>query len=278
METVPGLGSARRMQRISRPAARLRPAPGGGGTEMSDDSSVPALVAHARDGDKQAWDAIVERYAPLIWAICRRYRLDRPDADDVGQSVWLRLVDQLPLIRDPAALPGWIATTTRRECGRLVSAPRRREVLGYAQDVAEMPDPSPAAADAEVLVAERNAVLREAVRQLPPRCQELIGLLIADPPVPYADISGKLGIPVCNTPDYGTREVADHAIALMMTLAKSIAYHDAELHADLRGNWRPAHNPFGRRLSVCTYGVVGMGRIGTAAARRAKAFDMDVVF
>src|ERR1700722_8955411 len=94
--------------------------------------------------------------------------------------------------------------------------------------------------------------------------------------VGYDDVDierfGKLGIPVCNTPDYGTREVADHAIALMMTLAKSIAYHDAELHADLRGNWRPAHNPFGRRLSVCTYGVVGMGRIGTTAMLRAKAF------
>jgi phosphoglycerate dehydrogenase-like enzyme len=100
--------------------------------------------------------------------------------------------------------------------------------------------------------------------------------------VGYDDVDierfGKLGIPVCNTPDYGTREVADHAIALMLTLSKSIAYHNAELHADLRANWRPAHNPFGHRLSVCTYGVVGMGRIGTAAARRAKAFDMDVVF
>jgi phosphoglycerate dehydrogenase-like enzyme len=100
--------------------------------------------------------------------------------------------------------------------------------------------------------------------------------------VGYDDVDierfGKLGIPVCNVPDYGTREVADHAIALMMTLAKSVAYHDQELRADLKGNWRPAHNPFGRRLSVCTYGVVGMGRIGTAAARRAKAFDMDVVF
>ena len=89
---------------------------------------------------------------------------------------------------------------------------------------------------------------------------------------------GRMGIPVCNTPDYGTREVADHAIALMMTLAKSIEYHNEQLRADLKGNWRPAHNPFGRRLSACTYGVVGMGRIGTAAARRAKAFDMDVVF
>jgi phosphoglycerate dehydrogenase-like enzyme len=100
--------------------------------------------------------------------------------------------------------------------------------------------------------------------------------------VGYDDVDlerfGKMGIAVCNTPDYGTREVADHAIALLMTLAKSIAYHDAQLRADLRTNWRPAHNPFGHRLSVCTFGVVGMGRIGTAAARRAKAFDMDVVF
>ena len=89
---------------------------------------------------------------------------------------------------------------------------------------------------------------------------------------------GRMGIAVCNTPDYGTREVADHAIALMMTLTKSIAYHDQSLHADPRANWRPAHNPFGRRLSACTFGVVGIGRIGTAAARRAEAFDMDVVF
>ena len=89
---------------------------------------------------------------------------------------------------------------------------------------------------------------------------------------------GRMGIAVCNTPDYGTREVADHAIALMMTLAKSIAYHDQSLREDPKANWRPAHNPFGHRLSKCTFGVVGIGRIGTAAARRAKAFDMDVVF
>jgi len=89
---------------------------------------------------------------------------------------------------------------------------------------------------------------------------------------------GKAGIPVCNCPDYGTREVADHAIALMMTLTKSIAFHDEELRADPVGNWRPALNPYGRRLSACTFGVVGLGRIGTTAMRRAKAFDMDCVF
>ena len=102
------------------------------------------------------------------------------------------------------------------------------------------------------------------------------------PAVGFDDVNLELfsrkGIPVCNTPDYGTREVADHAMALMLTLTKSIAFHDESLRADLASNWRPALNPYGRRLSACTFGVVGLGRIGTAAARRAKAFDMDVVF
>ena len=89
---------------------------------------------------------------------------------------------------------------------------------------------------------------------------------------------GSQGIPVCNCPDYGTREVADHAIALMMTLVKSIAFHDEALRADPVGNWRPALNPFGRRLAACAFGVVGLGRIGTAAIRRAAAFDMDCLF
>jgi DNA-directed RNA polymerase specialized sigma24 family protein len=63
-------------------------------------------VRRARNGDELAWDALVERYAPLIWSLCRLYQLDGADAGDVGQSVWLRLVDQLDKIRDPAALPG----------------------------------------------------------------------------------------------------------------------------------------------------------------------------
>lgn len=89
---------------------------------------------------------------------------------------------------------------------------------------------------------------------------------------------GRHGIPVCNTPDYGTMEVADHAMALMLTLMKSIAFHDERLRQDPKGNWMPALNPFGKRLSICTFGIVGLGRIGTAAALRAKAFGMHVVF
>ena len=102
------------------------------------------------------------------------------------------------------------------------------------------------------------------------------------PAVGFDDVDvkawGERGIPVCNTPDYGTREVADHAMALMLTLTKSIAFHDENLRQDPKANWRPALNPFGQRLADCTFGVVGLGRIGTAVALRAKAFDMDVVF
>jgi len=87
-----------------------------------------------------------------------------------------------------------------------------------------------------------------------------------------------LGIPVSNVPDYGTMEVADHAIALMMSLMKGITFHTRELKNDIKGNWRPALNPYGRRLSDCTFGLLGMGRIGTATALRAKAFGMNVVF
>ena len=71
-----------------------------------DGPLVPDLVTGARTGDKRAWDALVERYAPMIWSICWKYRLGHADAQDVGQSVWLCLVDQLDKIRDPAALPG----------------------------------------------------------------------------------------------------------------------------------------------------------------------------
>ncbi len=162
---------------------------------MRDDPTVIALVTRAAGGDPAAWDEIVERYAPLVWSICARFGLSNHDREDVGQNVWLLLVEQLGKLREPAALPGWLATTTHRECLRVVTAARKSERLGTGLDGAlQFADNT--MIDEEILMAERNAALRVAFAELQPRCQRLLAMLTSDPPHSYAEISATLQIPV----------------------------------------------------------------------------------
>jgi RNA polymerase sigma factor (sigma-70 family) len=161
-------------------------------TTMRDDASVVALVELAKGGDKGAWDRIVERYAPLIWAMCRRYRLSEPDADDVGATVWLRLVERLNTIREPAALPGWIVTTTRNECLGVLRAKKKQ----ISVDTAELPDETGPPSDEWLLTQERHIALRAAFRELSDRCRQLLSLLFAESPMPYIQIAATVGIPV----------------------------------------------------------------------------------
>jgi RNA polymerase sigma factor (sigma-70 family) len=163
---------------------------------MRDDILVTGLVTRATTGDQQAWDALVERYAPLVWAICRRYRLSAADAADAGQSVWLRLVEHLGNLRDPAALPGWLATTTQRECARVLRAAHHPQAATLVPDTGDIADHQAPIPEQELLAAERHATLREAFTHLPPRGQQLLTLLTCDPPMPYTQISATLGIPV----------------------------------------------------------------------------------
>ena len=159
--------------------------------------TVTNLVTRAGSGDKQAWDALVERYAPLIWSICRRYQLADADAADASQSVWLHLVDQLGNLRDPATLGGWLATTTQRECLRVLRAQRPPTATSLT-GTGNIADQHTEISKQELLRAERHAALREAFTHLPARCQQLLALLIHDPPPPYAQISATLGIPAGN--------------------------------------------------------------------------------
>ena len=157
------------------------------------DSSVTALVNRAAAGDSDAWSRIIDRYAPLVYAICARYyRLSQHDIEDVGQRVWMLLVEQIGNLRQPAALPGWLATTTARECLRVVTAARRSGSL--AADLAPPEDDEALAA--QILAAERDAALRAAFAELPARCQQLLSMLASDPPRSYAEISATLEIPI----------------------------------------------------------------------------------
>jgi RNA polymerase sigma factor (sigma-70 family) len=162
---------------------------------MRDDPSVIALVERAVNSDQNAWNDIVERYAPLVWSICTRYRLNDQDIEDVGQTVWLLLVEHLGDLREPAALPGWLATTTHRECQRALTTARKTEGAGTKLDDALFVVDG-AVVEQEILAAERNAALRLALRELPPRCQRLVAMLISDPPHSYAEISAALRIPM----------------------------------------------------------------------------------
>jgi len=163
---------------------------------VRDDPYVVALVARAAGSDKDAWDEIVERYAPLVWSICVRFRLSAADIEDVGQTVWCGLYEQLGKLREPAALPGWLATTTRRECMQVLKVSNRYEPFGGEPEdsvLAAEADPGPV--EEEVLRAERHALLRRALAELPEGCRRLVTLLASDPPLSYPEISARLGIP-----------------------------------------------------------------------------------
>jgi RNA polymerase sigma factor (sigma-70 family) len=163
---------------------------------MRDDPTVIALVARARDGDQRAWNEIVDRYAPLVWSICDRYQLSRHDIDDVGQTVWLLLVEQLGNLRQPAALPGWLATTTQRECFRVLRAARRYDCFGSPVDIQMSQDQPALLIEPEIIAAELNAALRAAFAELPSRCRQLLSMLFRDPPRSYAEISVTLPVPI----------------------------------------------------------------------------------
>lgn len=90
------------------------------------------------------------------------------------------------------------------------------------------------------------------------------------------EAAGKKGIIVCNVPDYGVDEVADHAIALMMACNRGLLLADRRLRSRLEPwDYHSAEPVF--RLSEATIGIVGLGRIGTATALRAKALKMRVL-
>lgn len=164
---------------------------------METTDPLATLVHAAREGEQLAWDAIVDRFLPLVGAIIRRHRLSEADGDDVSQTVWLRLVEHLGALREPDALPGWIRTTTRNECLRVLAARGRTQVVD-PQEGGSFPDASDAVAavDEELLAAERRQALREALAELPDGRRALLLLLLTDPPLAYEEISARLGIPI----------------------------------------------------------------------------------
>jgi phosphoglycerate dehydrogenase-like enzyme len=145
---------------------------------------------------------------------------------------------------------------------------RRSRTLG------EMPAESIGACDALVVWHEMN-IDRAFVAALK-RCRIIVRAGVGFDHIDLA-AAGEAGIPVCNTPDYGTSEVADHTIGLMLAFRRGIVTHHQNLVADPCGGFDHTRAPLVQRLRGRVFGVVGLGRIGIATAIRAKAFGMSVV-
>jgi RNA polymerase sigma factor (sigma-70 family) len=161
----------------------------------ADATDVARLVRHAAEGDRHAWERLIDQFARLIWSITVEFKLTESDASDVAQTTWLRLLQNINRIEYPDRVGSWLAATARNECLRSLAA-RKRVVLSD-DDIelgsAQVHGPE---IDERLLADERAQVVRDALSRLPRRWQRLLEMLMADPPVPYADISDELGLPV----------------------------------------------------------------------------------
>ncbi len=164
---------------------------------MDDDGfSITALVTAAAHGDQAAWDDIVDRFSPLLVAVLRQCQLSVADTEDVAQTVWLRLVENLDKLREARALPMWIITTGRREAWR--QAASRRKIQAQDPGTGEWTR-QPASVDTLddiVLQAERHQALLAGLAELGARDRKLLLLFLEDPQPSYSEISRRTGMPI----------------------------------------------------------------------------------
>ena len=166
--------------------------------EVEPIDEVARLAGKAASGDQAAWNEIVERFGGRVWSICRAYRLAPADAADVFQQTWLRVLEHLGTVRDPARLGAWIGTTCRNEALAALRRAQRLKPIGDDRLLDRIADPADDA-DRPVLVAERDAELWRAFRRLGQRCQDLLRILVVELEggrPSYEHAAAALGIPV----------------------------------------------------------------------------------
>ena len=166
-----------------------------GASVRSSQMDTAALVTAAAEGDREAWDSLVDRFAGTVWAIARGHRLNAADAADVSQTTWLRLVENLGRIQQPERVGAWLATTARRESLRVIRLAGR--LVPSGEDMDQLVDPGPVDGhDYKLIAFQRDQVIAGLVERLPIRSQVLLRLLSADSPLSYRDISEVLDMPI----------------------------------------------------------------------------------
>ena len=157
-----------------------------------------------------------------------------------------------------------------------------REIFGpeiriMRRTVKTLADLDPAdCAEVDGLMIMRYAVTAEDIDRFP-RLRAIVRMGVGYDKIARPAAAAR-NVLVCNVPDYGTTEVADHAVALALSLRRGvILYHERQRRSPPAA-WGPVKGELIRRLGVQTFGIVGLGRIGTAVALRARAFGFRVMF
>jgi len=155
---------------------------------------IADLVNAAREGDDDALGRIVTELSPLLWHVARAAGLSSGDAEDVLQTVWVRLLSHLDGIRTSAALTSWLVVTTRREAWR-VRAEGRRQLPIDEEWLGTLPDPGPGSEE-QVITDDQRRALWVTIGQLSRRCQELLRIIAFVPRPDYRAVAAELGMPV----------------------------------------------------------------------------------
>jgi len=155
---------------------------------------IAGLVSAAREGNDDALGQIVAELSPLLWQVARAAGLSPGDAEDVLQTIWMRLISHLDDIHDATALTGWLVTATKREAWR-VRAAERRQPPADTELLADLPDEGPGSEEQVILDDQRRA-LWVAIGQLSARCQQLLRIIAFAPRPDYAVVADALGMPV----------------------------------------------------------------------------------
>jgi RNA polymerase sigma factor (sigma-70 family) len=164
-------------------------------TVLKESSSTAELVQAARAGDPVAVGQLVQRYSGVVWSTVRRIGLREVDAQDAVQNTWLQMIEHVDSLRDADRLPGWLATTARRECLRIM---RRSavETVGYTPDLAgRVEDPAPGP-DSVALARMMGRLLWRHVAELPPAGREMLATLTRADAPRYADLARATGMPI----------------------------------------------------------------------------------
>lgn len=158
------------------------------------------LLSACRRGDQGAWEALINRFQKLIYAIPRRAGLADDQCADVFQDVFATLLEKLDTIEQPDRLQAWLVTTAKRKTWRIVTRGHRLDYISDDEEAGDerlnqFPDRAPLPDEALLKLEEQHRI-RTAMTELDERCRHLLTLLFyhSEPP-PYAEIARATGVP-----------------------------------------------------------------------------------